>query len=216
MVKSLFNWAEVEPYSDYEVRAFLAVCEEEARHGFRYLDVRNRAILSLFVATGLRLEELSTIRLSRLDPRLQQVAVTGKGALAKVAPIDGEARKALRAYLQVRPGNGDQLWTTDDEHSMSLYSVKIMVTRVKKRVGVNGGGAHRFRHYFATHYREAGGDINSLRLLLSHATLDMVLKYGKFTNVQKALAQHEQFNPLDRLVRGPGNGRPWRYTRTGG
>ena len=232
VVKTFFNWAldeeyleanpaarlklgsphyrDVEPYSDEEVHAFLAVCEQDARLGFRYLGLRNRAILCIFVATGLRLEELSNIRLSRLDPRLQQVAVTGKGAKDRVVPINGEARKSLRAYLQVRPAGGDQLWKTGDGHPMSVPAVRIMVARLKKRAGINsGGGAHRFRHYFATRYLEAGGDINSLRLLLGHATLDMVLRYAKFTNVQRALAEHEQFNPLERLVKG--DSRRWRY-----
>jgi len=232
VVKTFFNWAldeeyleanpairmklgrphykEVEPYSDDEVRAVLAVCEEDARLGFRYLGLRNKAILCIFVATGLRLEELATIRLSRLDPRLQQVAVTGKGAKDRVVPINGESRKALRAYLQVRPAGGDQLWKTADGYPMAVHSVKIMIARLKKRAGViSGGGAHRFRHYFATRYLEAGGDINSLRLLLGHATLDMVLRYAKFANAQRAVAEHEKFNPLDRLLKG--DSRRWRY-----
>ncbi|KKM90509.1 hypothetical protein LCGC14_1237890 [marine sediment metagenome] len=233
VVKSLFNWAEdeeyleenpaarvklgrphyreVEPYSDDEVRAFLAVCEEDIRVGFRSLGLRNKAIISLFVATGLRLEELSSISLARLDPRLQQLAVTGKGQKGRVVPINGEARKALRAYLAVRPPGGDELWRADDGAPLSRYSVKTMVVRLKRRAGIEGGGgAHRFRHYFATRYLEAGGDINSLRLLLGHATLNMVIKYAKFANVQRALAEHQYFNPLDLLMRGPKPGGPWR------
>ncbi|KKM15885.1 hypothetical protein LCGC14_1691580, partial [marine sediment metagenome] len=212
VVKSLFNWVEeeeylatnpaekvkigrphyreVEPYSDDEVRAFLAVCEEDIRVGFRSLGLRNRAIISLFVATGLRLEELAGISLQRLDPRLQQLGVTGKGQKDRIVPVNGEARKALRAYLAVRPSGGDELWRTDDGGPLSPSSVQTMVERLKKRAGIDGGGnAHRFRHYFATRYLEAGGDINSLRLLLGHATLDMVLKYAKFANVQRALAE---------------------------
>jgi site-specific recombinase XerD len=66
---------------------------------------------------------------------------------------------------------------------------------LKKRAGINdAGGAHCFRHYFATRYLEAGGDLNSLRLLLGHATLDMVLKYSRYIDVRKALAEHQQFN----------------------
>jgi len=84
---------------------------------------------------------------------------------------------------------------------------------LKRRAGINGGGgAHRFRHYFATRYLEAGGDLNTLRLLLGHSTLAMVLKYSGFVDVRKALTTHEQFSPLDRLYRGQTNGRRgWRY-----
>ena len=85
-----------------------------------------------------------------------------------------------------------------------------MISRLKQRAGINsGGGAHRFRHYFATRYLEAGGNLNSLRLLLGHATLYMVLRYAKFVNVLKALAEHEQFDPLDRLYNGQPGGNGW-------
>jgi len=235
VVKTFFNWAEeeeylqhnpsvkvklgspryreVEPYSDDEVRAMLDVCDQDARLRYRYLGLRNKAIVSLFVATGLRLLELSDIRLPQLDPRLQEVHVMGKGARVRAVPITGEARKALRAYLQVRPDGDDALWMTDDGQPMAARGVKIMITRLKRRAGVNGGGgAHRFRHYFATRYLEAGGDINSLRLLLGHSSLAMVLKYSKFVDVRRAMAAHDQFDPLDRLVRGKSESkRRWRY-----
>ena len=206
------HYREVEPYSDDEVLAFLEVCEEDVKTACRYLGIRNKAIISLFVATGLRLAELSSIRVSDFDPRLQQVRVSGKGAKAQVVPINGEARKALKRYLQVRQNGYEELWQTDDGQPMSVYSIKIMVARLKKRARLNGGGGpHRFRHYFATHFLEAGGDINSLRLLLGHATLSMVLRYSRYVDVQRALSEHQQFNPLDRLVRGQTNGRRWRY-----
>ena len=74
-----------------------------------------------------------------------------------MVPIDGEARKALKSYLNLRPAGGDELWKTDDGQPMSIYSLKIMIARLKKRAGVvSGGGAHRLRHYFATRYLEGG------------------------------------------------------------
>ncbi|MBA7683625.1 Tyrosine recombinase XerC [subsurface metagenome] len=234
VVKTLFNWAEdeeyleaspvarlkiqsphyrsVEPYTDQEVLAFLAVCDGDISNACRYLGIRNKAIISLFVATGLRLGELSSIKLSDFDPRLQQVRVMGKGAKERVVPLNGEARKAVKRYLGVRPNGYEELWQTDDGQPMSPYSVKIMVRRLKGRAGVNGGGgAHRFRHYFATHFLEAGGDINSLRLLLGHATLSMVLRYSRYVDVQRALTEHHLFNPLDRLMRQSSVKRGWHY-----
>ena len=200
------NCREVEPYTDDEVYAMLGVCESDIRFRYRYLGIRNKAIISLFVATGLRLKELSGIQLSQLDPKLQQIRVMGKGAKMRVVPLDGEARKSLKRYLEIRPPGGDEMWKNDEGEPLSPYSIQIMIKRLKRRAGVNGGGGpHRFRHYFATRYLEAGGDINSLRLLLGHSTLAMVLKYSRFVNVQKALAEHDQFNPLDRLYHGRQN-----------
>ena len=230
VVRTLFNWAEaeeylehnpslhlrlpkpnykvVEPYTDDEVRALLEVCDYDSVHRYRYLGIRNRAVISLLADTGLRISELGGIRLADLDPKLRQLRVMGKGAKLRVVPIDGEARKALRQYLEIRARGDDELWKTDDSQPMSTYSLKTMIYRLKKRAGVlSGGGAHRLRHYFATRYLEAGGDINSLRLLLGHSTLDMVLRYSRYVSIQRALETHHQFSPLDRLHNGGQNHR---------
>lgn len=225
VVKTLFNWAEaeeyldknpalrlrlgsphykqVEPYSDEEVRAMLAVCDYDSVHRYRLLGIRNKAIISLLTDTGLRVAEVGGIKLSALDPHLRQLRVMGKGAKLRVVPFDGEARKTLKRYLEFRPKGGDELWRTDDGQPMSVYGIKIMIARLMRRAKVtSGGGAHRLRHYFATRYLEAGGDINSLRLLLGHSTLNMVLRYSRYVNVQRALDTHQQFSPLNRLHNG--------------
>jgi len=233
-VKTLFNWAEAEeyllenplarlkirpprykevhPYSDDEVRAMLSVCEDDIKFGYRYLGIRNKAIISLFISTGLRLEELSNIGLGNLDPRLQHLQVLGKGQKVRAVPLSGEAKKALRHYLESRPRRGEMLWLTDEGQPMTIYGVRTMVNRLKRRAGVTSeGGAHRFRHYFATRYLEGGGDLNSLRLLLGHSTLAMVLRYSRYASVSRALSQHSQFDPLDRLLKGDVNSKRWRY-----
>jgi len=230
VVKTLFNWAEaeeyldhnptlrmklgspnckeVEPYTDKDVYAMFQLCEDDARFHSRYIGIRNKAIISLFVATGLRLSELAEIRLSELDPGLKQVRVMGKGAKMRVVPIDGEARKALKHYLEIRQRGGDELWKTDDGLMLTVRGIQMVVKRLKERAKVKGGGGpHRFRHYFATRYLENGGDLNTLRLLLGHATLDMVLKYSRCVDIQKALVGHPQFNPLDRLLKGDNHNR---------
>jgi len=225
VVKFFFNWAkeeeyltknpaarlelprphyrQVEPYSNEEVKAMLDVCERDIANHHRYLGIRNQAIISLFIDTGLRLSELAGIKLSDLDPNLHQLRVMGKGSKMRVVPINGLARKALKRYLtQARQPGGDPLWKTDDGGPLSRYSIRIMVNRIKTRAGIkSGGGAHRFRHYFATHCLDNGMDLNTLRLLLGHATLNMVIHYSQFVDVQKALDKHQQCSPLDGLYR---------------
>ncbi|GAI54494.1 unnamed protein product [marine sediment metagenome] len=81
-----------------------------------------------------------------------------------------------------------------------------MISRLKRRAGLtSSGGPHRFRHYFATRCLENGMDMNSLRLLLGHATLSMVLRYTKYVNAQRAIDEHRQASPLDNLYKGRGN-----------
>ena len=195
------NYKDVEPYTDEEVQAMLEVCEHDLERGNRYLGARNTAIVSVFIDTGLRLTELSEMKLSELDPQLNQLRVLGKGSKLRVVPINGQARKALKLYLrEYRRGDSDRVWLSDDGRPLSFYSIRTIINRLKVRAGVrSGGSAHRFRHYFATRYLENGGDLNSLRLLLGHATLYMVLRYTKFVQVRKALDEHSSVSPLDRL-----------------
>ena len=195
------HYKEVEPYSDDEVKAMLDVCENEFRYRSRFLGSRNKAIISVFADTGLRLDELASIRLSDLGARLQQIRVMGKGTKMRIVPLQSESRKALSRYLMHRPRDcGDWLWLNEDGGPLAKHSIKIMVQRLKHHAGVRSGGCvHRFRHYFATRYLEAGGNPNLLRLLLGHSTFDMVLHYAKYVSVKQALAEHERFSPLDRL-----------------
>jgi site-specific recombinase XerD len=216
------QYKDVEPYTDGEVASMLAECEREYSRGNRYLGARNRAIISVFIDTGLRLTELAEMALADLDPQLRQVRVTGKGAKLRVVPLNGEARKALKLYLNhYRPDSpAGAVWLTDAGVPLTSYSVGTMVERLKERSGVgSGGGAHRFRHYFATRYLEAGGDMNNLRLLLGHATLYMVLRYTRYVQVQSALDKHGEFSPLDRLSRGGNHRQPdenWGWSARGG
>lgn len=203
------RYREVAPYTDQEVEAILAVCERDIQRGNRRLGVRNKAIISLFVDTGLRLSEMADMRLSHLDPQLRQLRVLGKGNRWRAVPINGEARRALRPYLtRFRPPGGapggDAVWLTDAGGPMSVHSVRIMVDRLKRRAGVtSGGSAHRFRHYFATRYLENGGDLNVLRLLLGHATLYMVLRYTRFVDSRRALSESGAHSHLDHLAHRP-------------
>jgi len=205
------HYRQVEPYSNQEIRDMLDVCERDITNNHGYPGIRNKAIISLFIDTGLRLSELSGIKLTDLDPNLHQLRVMGKGAKMRVVPINGLARKALKCYLtQARQPGGDWLWKTDDGAPLSKYSIRIMVNRLKRRAGVkSGGGAHRFRHYFATHCLDNGMDLNTLRLLLGHATLNMVLHYTQFVDVQKAMDKHRQCSPLDGLYQGNSRNDGW-------
>jgi len=102
-----------------------------------------------------------------------------------------------------RPDGSEWLWLADDGHRLAADSITSMVERLKRKGGVASGGlCHRFRHYFATRYLEAGGNMNSLRLLLGHESYDMVLHYTRMVSARRAINEHADFSPLDHLYRG--------------
>lgn len=191
-------YRQVEPYSDAEVMAMLDAGGDDSR----FLASRNRAIISMFADTGLRLSELAGIRLDDLHSSLKQVRVLGKGSKVRVVPLQGESMRALNRYLMYRPRDGGQwLWLNDDGGPLQMRSIQNMLQRLKRRAGVrSGGGVHRFRHYYATRYLEAGGNPSSLRLLLGHESFAMVLHYTRMVSAQRAVDEH--VSPLNELYRG--------------
>ena len=198
------HYRQIEPYSDGEVIAMLNACEEEDS---KFLSCRNKAIIAMFADTGLRLSELAGIRLGDLHSSLKQVRVLGKGSKMRIVPLQGESMKALNRYLIYRPRDGGEwLWMSDDGQPLHLRSIQNMVQRLKRRAGVrSSGGVHRFRHYFATQYLEAGGNPGSLRLLLGHESFAMVLHYTRMVSSQRAVDEH--ISPLSRLYQGGNHNR---------
>jgi len=207
------RYRQIEPYSDGEVMTMLDTCEEEDS---KFLSCRNKAIIAMFADTGIRLSELAGIRLGDLHSTLKQVRVSGKGSKMRIVPLQGESMKALNRYLMYRPRDGGEwLWLSDDGQPLQLRSIQNMVQRLKRRAGVrSSGGVHRFRHYFATRYLEAGGNPSSLRLLLGHESFAMVLHYTRMVSAQRAVDEH--VSPLSRLYQGGNHNRGddgwgWRY-----
>ena len=197
------HYRQVEPYTDEEVLSMLQSCTDEYQKVSRFLGSRNRAIISFLADTGMRLSELSGIKTSDVHPGLKQVRVLGKGQKMRVLPLEGESSKALQAYLLHRPDSSPWLWLSEEGQHLGPGSITSMVERLKRRSGVRSGGlVHRFRHYFATRYLEAGGNPSSLRILLGHESYSMVLHYTRMVEARKALGQHAHFSPLDQLIRG--------------
>jgi len=193
------HYRQIEPYSDGEVMAILDACEEDDS---KFLSCRNKAIIAIFADTGMRLSELAGIRLGDLHSTLKQVRVMGKGLKMRIVPLQGESMKALNRYLMYRPRDGGEwLWLSEDSQPLQLRSIQTMAQRLKRRAGVRSGGSvHRFRHYFATKYLEAGGNPSSLRLLLGHESFAMVLHYTRMVSAQRAVDEH--VSPLSHLYRG--------------
>ncbi|MBA7703420.1 Tyrosine recombinase XerC [subsurface metagenome] len=193
----------VEPYTDDEVMAMLEACEDTYRFSSRFLGSRNQAIIAMFADTGVRLGELAGIRLGDLHSSLKQVRVTGKGAKVRAVPLQGQSMKALNRYLLHRPEEAtDWLWLAEEGGPISAEAITSMVERLKKETGVSSPGlVHRFRHYYATRYLEAGGNANSLRLLLGHESFAMVLHYTRMVSAQRAIDEHEKFSPLNHLYK---------------
>lgn len=158
------------------------------------LGCRDRAILELLYATGLRVSELTALDLCDVDLTEGLVRVIGKGRKERIVPFGRKAREALVRYLGVRDdilaGGGPHaspsaVLLNSRGRRLSARSVENIVDRyilsVSQRTRVH---PHTLRHTFATHMLDAGADLRSIQELLGHESLSTTQKYTHVSTAQ--------------------------------
>jgi integrase/recombinase XerC len=151
---------------------------------------RDRAILELLYAAGLRVSELTGLNLVDIDEKDQVVRVTGKGRKERIVPYGVKAAEALRSYWPVRGRllleNRGKATKTNPEAVFLNYmgsrltqrSVGRIVKKYVKLVNINWDlHPHSLRHAFATHLLADGADLRAIQELLGHQSLSTTQKY---------------------------------------
>lgn len=196
----------IEPYKPEHINTFFKILEHEWRASTtsrqKMLAARNRAVLSLFLDSFIRLEECSQLNVNDIDLERKRVLVrktkTGK---PRVAGFSGQTKKFLWCYLGLR-GNDighDALWISEEGHPLTKHGVQEIIRRLKKDAGLQGlrGSVHKLRHTGATVTLKHTRDMKGLKLLLGHSTLAMTERYTQFIEVEDALKAYDGQGPLD-------------------
>jgi len=163
--------------------------------------IRDRCILELLYASGMRVGELVGLDIDDVDDGRRTVRVLGKGGKERVVPYGIPAQQALDAYLtQSRP----QLATTESGAAMILgargkridpRTVRAVVHRMLEHVpGAPDMGPHGLRHSAATHLLEGGADLRTVQEILGHATLATTQIYTH-VSVERLRSTYEQAHP---------------------
>jgi integrase/recombinase XerD len=139
---------------------------------------RDRAVLELLYATGMRVSELAELALTALDPEEDVCLVFGKGSKERLVPMGRPAARALSRYLQdVRPGlergkGRGRVFLNVRGGPLSRQAVWRIVREACRRAGiVRTVSPHTLRHTFATHLLEGGADLAAVQELLGHADI---------------------------------------------
>lgn len=160
-------------------------------------DLRNRAILELLYASGLRVGELSNLKLKDLDLRSRHISVIGKGNKQRIVLYGGKCADALRAYLDVRKelGESEYIFLNSKGRRLSETRIRQIVTQIRKQISLQKKiSPHTFRHSFATHLLNSGADLRLIQELLGHSSLSTTQKYTHL-NIEQLLATYQKSHP---------------------
>jgi tyrosine recombinase XerC len=147
--------------------------------------LRDRAILELLYASGLRVAELCSLDAPDVDPARRRVRVMGKGGKERECPVGDLAAEVVAAYLEAaRPsmvptdGERDALFFNRRGKRMSTRDVRAVVEKYRREVlAGRRASPHTLRHSFATHLMEGGADIRAVQELLGHSSLANTQRY---------------------------------------
>ena len=162
---------------------------------------RDRAILELFYASGLRLSELCGAKLENLDLTEGFIRVTGKGGKTRLVPVGGEARAAIENYLKnerpelVKSKTSSWIFLSVRGGRLSPERAREIVKQRAAAAGIaQNVYPHLLRHSFATHLLQNGADLRVIQDMLGHADIATTQIY---THVdQKGLKSiHQKFHP---------------------
>jgi integrase/recombinase XerD len=166
--------------SESQVEALIAAPDIEDPAG-----LRDRAMIELMYATGLRVSELVTLPAAGLNLRQGVVRVTGKGSKDRLVPLGEEAQTWLQRYLDgVRPGfagkqQRSSLFLGPRGEALTRQRFWATLKTLALRAGVDPAlvSPHGLRHSFATHLLNHGADLRALQMLLGHSSLSTTQIY---------------------------------------
>ena len=165
-----------------------------------HLRSRNRCMLELMYATGLRVSELINLNVSSVNIYMGYIKVIGKGNKERIVPIGAVAKKILSDYLnnyrkEFIKKESSLLFFNNHGNKMSREEFYIILKQIIRQTSVNKKvSPHTIRHSFATHLLENGADLRSIQELLGHSDISTTTIYTHISN-QKIKEEYQQFHP---------------------
>lgn len=160
--------------------------------------LRERAILELMYASGLRVSEVVGLRLGDIDIDAGILTTTGKGSKTRRVPVGAVAVEWVKSYLSLRRNHEnidiDSLFVTSDGKPMTRQAIHAFIRGCAKKCGLEGVSPHTLRHSFATHLVQNNADIRSVQQMLGHSDISTTQIYTHITGSQLK-KNYERFHP---------------------
>ncbi len=185
-----------ETLNELQVEQFLETIDTSAPHG-----LRDRAMIELLYASGLRISELANARLEHFNFEERILRVTGKGNKTRLVPVGRKACEALAAYLSaerprlVKARSGSEIFLSERGAKLTTARIWQIVKEHARRAGFEKNiYPHLLRHSFATHLLGNGADLRIIQEMLGHADISTTQVYTH-VDQQRLKAVHRQFHP---------------------
>lgn len=178
-----------------EMAGFLDSLPEE-----NILNVRNKAIFELLYATGLRISELTSLKINDINFKERLVRVMGKGRKVRIVPFNENALIAVKKYIRLSSNEysnrGEYVFLNYRGSKISVRGVEKTLKTLFLQVSESGKNVypHLFRHSFATHLLQRGANLRIIQELLGHSNLSTTEKYTSL-NYKDLLKSYKKFHP---------------------
>ena len=195
-IKAFYKYLIVEDYIKYDPTELI----ESPKVGFKLPDIlslveidkliatidlsnkqgeRNRAIIETLYSCGLRVSELTNLKLSNIYFNEGYIKVIGKGDKERLAPIGGKALKYLQIYINeirkhqtIKKGQQDFVFLNNRGAGISRVMIFLIIQKLAEKIGLRKKiSPHTFRHSFATHLIEGGADLRAVQEMLGHESI---------------------------------------------
>ena len=185
-----------ETLNELQVEQLLEKIDTSALYG-----LRDRAMMELLYASGLRISELAGARLENFNFEERIVRVTGKGNKTRLVPVGRTACEALAAYLSaerpqlVKRSSGSEIFLSARGTKLTTARIWQIVKKHARRAGLEKNiYPHLLRHSFATHLLGNGADLRIIQEMLGHADISTTQVYTH-VDQQRLKAVHRRFHP---------------------
>ncbi len=154
---------------------------------------RDKAILELFFSTGLRVSELSKLKIENINLKKDEFTVRGKGSKLRVVFLSPEAKEWASQYLKIRQDTNPYLFISHDkaasgreeQNGLTPRSIERLVQKYARAAGITKKVTpHTMRHSYATDLLMSGADIRSVQAMLGHASITTTQVYTHITDQQ--------------------------------
>jgi integrase/recombinase XerD len=163
--------------------------------------LRDRAMIELLYASGLRISELANARLENFHPEEGTIRVIGKGNKTRIVPVGRKACEALACYLSterpklIKRRSGSEIFLSERGTKLTTARIWQIVKEKARHAGLKKNiYPHLLRHSFATHLLSNGADLRIIQEMLGHADISATQVYTH-VDQQRLKAVHRQFHP---------------------